>query len=76
MDDVTWECTCCDNDVKLHNDNNANSLFTEYVHNSSLSTSNILHKTISELHITVTSLNHNWSDAYRDTMILDFMESL
>ena len=76
MDDVTWEYTCCDNDVKLHNDNNANSLFTEQVHISSLSTSNILHKRISKLHIAVTSLNHNCSSTYPNTMILDFLESL
>ena len=29
MDDVIGECTFCDNEVKEHNDNNANSLFTE-----------------------------------------------
>ena len=76
MDDGIGECTYCDNDVKLHNDNNANSMFTEKVHISSLSTSNILHKTISELHIPVTSLNHNCSSTYPNTVILDFMEIL
>ena len=76
MDDMIGECTCCDNADKKHNDSNANSLFTEYVHISSLSTSNILHNIISELHIAVTHLHHNCSSTYPNTMILDFMEIL
>ena len=76
MDDVIGECTCCDNDVKLHNYNNANSLFIELVHISSLFISDILHKTILELHIAATSLHHNWSSTYLNAMILDFIEIL